>query len=305
MTHEAVLPIWPGAEISLPDRTLFIRTGGAEDGEPAFFIHGLGGSATNWTDLMGQLGDRLKCYAPDLSGFGFSPPPTDGDYSPQAHARGVAAAIEALSPGVPVHLFGNSLGGAVAVQLAARRPELVRSVTLVSPALPEIRPRTSNIHLPVIAAPGVGAVLLKKLAQASPEARVWGTMSLCYADPSVIPQQRLDEATAEVRRRDTLPHTAEAFTRSLRGLMATYLDRGPNRPWLLAGRVRVPVLLVYGREDKLVNALSAHRATTAFPNARVMVLPDSGHVAQMEHPELVAGAWNALMDMRRDVAESE
>ena len=71
-------------------------------------------------------------------GFGLSPPPDDGDYSMPAHVRAVVRLIESEGR-VPVHLFGNSLGGAVATVVAARRPELVRTLTLVSPALPDFR----------------------------------------------------------------------------------------------------------------------------------------------------------------------
>src|SRR5579875_3830488 len=72
-------------------------------GTPAVFVHGLGGSSTNWTDLMdllagqpaaaqpaaGALAPPLACAALDLPGFGYSPPPADGDYSLDAHARSV------------------------------------------------------------------------------------------------------------------------------------------------------------------------------------------------------------------------
>ena len=82
-------------------------------------VHGLGGAATNWTDLMGLLDDRLHSIAPDLPGFGWSPPPPDGDYSVRAHARALAALLESVGDGRPVHLLGNSLGGTVALVVAA------------------------------------------------------------------------------------------------------------------------------------------------------------------------------------------
>ena len=107
--------------------------------------------------------------------------------------------------------------------------------------------------------------------------------------------RRLAEAAAETRRRDTLPHAREAFLGSTQGLLATYLDRGPERPWALARQITAPTLLVYGRQDKLVNPRAAHRAAREFGKAHVMVIPDSGHVAQMEHPELVARWWREFL----------
>jgi pimeloyl-ACP methyl ester carboxylesterase len=75
--------------------------------------------------------------------------------------------------------------------------------------------------------------------------------------------------------------------------MATYLDRGAERPWKLAEGITCPTLLVYGRRDKLVDPIHAH--TKAFPDVRVLVLPHAGHVSQIEQPVLVADAWKSLL----------
>lgn len=261
-------------------------------------IHGLGGSALNWTDLSGQLQDELDIHALDLPGFGMSPPQPDGDYSMAGLAALVARYIEQELPGRAVAVFGNSMGGAVSVQLAARRPELVSSLCLVSPALPELRPRATNVHLPVMTLPRVGDYLLGKYQTVEVSRRVQATFDLCYADPARVPAQRRAEAEAEAARRDGLPYLREVYLGCIRGLLATYVDRGSDRPWKLAERIDAPALLIYGRQDKLVNPVAAHRATKAFPRADVVVLPDSGHVAQMEHPELVAHMWTTFLGPR-------
>ena len=285
-------------ELLLTQRTLFYRYAPSLSGDApvAVFLHGLGGSALNWTDFMGRMRGQLDCYALDLHGFGASPPPRDGDMSPQGHARAVADFIVERDLG-PVHLFGNSMGGAVALQLAARRPDLIRSLTLISPALPSVRYATKgNIHLPVISVPGLGEKLVPKFVETTtPEQRVKATIDGCFADPTRMPEDRFAEAIEEVRLRDSRPYANDAFLQSLRGLLRTYLDVGPNRPWKLAQRVSAPTLLVYGRKDPLVDPRSAHRATKYFPNAHVVVLPDSGHVAQMEHPEFVEAAWDRFI----------
>lgn len=258
------------------------------------YVHGLGGSSLNWTDLMARLQPYVDGWAVDLGGFGASPPPRDGDMTPAGHARGVAELIDDIGNG-PVHLFGNSLGGAVALQLAARRPDLVRTLTLVSPALPSLFATKSNFHLPVIAVPGVGERLVPKYLESDAGGRVRGTIDVTFADPSRVAPERLAEAVAEVRERDHLPYASDAFLRTLRGLLKTFVDVGPNRPWKLASRVTCPTLVVYGRKDPLVDPRSAHRVTKHFRDAHVVVLPDSGHVAQMEHPEFVAAAWERFL----------
>ena len=297
LPQSEIVPAWPTASVSLADRTYVVRrsTAPGSGREPAVMIHGLGGSSNDWTDLMWLLQDELASIAPDLNGFGQSPPPRDGDYSPVSHARGVAALLEQEFPAQRVHVFGNSMGGAIAVQLAARRPDLVRSLTLVSPALPWLRPRRGSAGLVVSAVPGVGARLYAKYAKRPASERVRATVDLCFADPSRVSEARFCQAVEASERLARMPYAQDAFLRSLRGLVRTYTDRGPDRPWQLARRVDVPVLAVYGLHDRLVDPRSAHHVTAGFRDARVVVLPDSGHVAQLEHPEEVAAAWGSLL----------
>ncbi len=287
----------------LPQRTIAYRTTESETDSPrdrsvtrnAVFLHGLGGSSLNWTDLMHVLSGDLTGYAVDLPGFGMSPPPRDGDYTPSGLARAVAAFIVARDLG-PVDLFGNSLGGAVALQLAARKPELIRTLTLISPALPSLYATKGNVHLPAIALPGIGERLVPKYLETSAESRVQATIDGCTANPGDYPALRFDEAVAEVRERDHFTYNTDAFLRSLRGLLKTNADlTGPNRPWKLAERVTAPTLGIYGRKDVLVTAKAAHRLTKKFPDAHVVVLPDTGHLAQVEHPEFVKAAWDRFL----------
>ncbi len=284
---------WPREDVFMAARTLAVRHAPASnpDAPAAVFVHGLGGSSLNWTDLMSALQGDVDGYALDLGGFGQSPPPRDGDMTPAGHAQSVVDFIVEELGGRPVHLFGNSLGGAVALQVAARRPDLVRTLTLISPALPSVYATRSNVHLPVIAVPGIGEKLVGRYMSVPIEQRVRGTVDVCFGSPEQVPPQRMEEAYEEARESDHLPYSTDAFLRSLRGLMRTYVDLGPNRPWKLAGRVQCPTLVIYGRQDPLVDPKSAHRVTKAFRNAHVVVLADSGHVAQMEHPEFVYGAW--------------
>jgi pimeloyl-ACP methyl ester carboxylesterase len=287
---------WPREDVLVPNGTLSLRHAEPLDpgtAEPALFVHGLGGNATNWTDLMALLRDRVDGVAVDLPGFGWSPPPRDGDFTLKRSAATLADLVESRFDGRPVHLFGNSMGGAIAVQLAARHPHLVRTLTLVSPALPKVGVRRTNVHLPVIAAPGLGTTLMRRYLTLDAATRARATIDICFANPASVPIDRMNEAVAEVRRRDALPYVGDAFVQSLRGLLATYLDRSDERPWRQAEGITCPTLLVYGRADKLVDPIHAH--TKAFPDVRVLVLPHAGHVSQIEQPVLVADAWRDLL----------
>jgi pimeloyl-ACP methyl ester carboxylesterase len=280
---------WPAETELLPgDVTLHVRTGPAgPDAEPAVMVHGLGGSSLNWTALMGLVDDRLACRAPDLPGFGFSPPPHDGDYSIDGHARAVVTLIEADRRG-PVHLFGNSMGGAVATVVAATRPDLVRTLTLISPALPDLVPGRWRSQVVTLATPGLGLLLAKQVAAVSPKRRIDGLIELCFADPSAVPPEWRAAAERDVVARQRLPYSADAMVRSTQGIARAFLTRGPESLWEQAARVTAPTLLLYGSKDRLVRAAAARRAGRVFRDRRVVVLPETGHVAQIEHPALVA-----------------
>ena len=289
--HSGVRPVWPGSVVG----DLHVRRGPAGR-EPGLFVHGLGGSATNWTDLMGLLEGAVAGEAVDLPGFGRSAPPARGRYTVGAHARAVVAHLERGGRG-PVHLFGNSLGGAVSTRVAADRPDLVRTLTLVSPALPNLRrTKGSDPRLPLLLLPGLARLAERQLATRTPEQRARAVLELCYGDPRTIPPERMAEAVQEMARRSALGHSQDAFTASLRGLIRTYLTRGDRSPWAAATRVQAPTLLVWGDRDRLVDVAIAPRAASTYPDVRLLVLPGVGHVAQMERPETVARAFLGMLE---------
>jgi pimeloyl-ACP methyl ester carboxylesterase len=309
-----VLP-WPGELVRLDIGDVFVRRTPVADGaEPALFVHGLGGSTLNWTDLMGVLAEPAAASgaeaavppfageALDLPGFGFSPPPEDGVYSLDARVAAVVSLIDKRGYG-PVHLVGNSLGGAISTRVAARRPDLVRTLTLISPALPDLRPRPLPLRLAVVAVPGVGRWLLTKMQTIPPERRADTSIAELYVDPRRLLPERRAQAIAEVARRDALGYAVDALHGSARSLLTEYTRAGPASLWRDAARVTAPTLLIHGSHDRLVNPGMAGRAARTFPNCRVVVLPRLGHVAMMERPDLTAAEIREFL--RRTAAEHD
>ncbi|GII29650.1 alpha/beta fold hydrolase [Planotetraspora mira] len=290
------IPSWPGELIEMGDTRVHVRSTPEGPGEAAVFVHGLAGSATNWTDLMGELAGDVRGHALDLPGAGYSPEPPDGDYSVDGHASVVAKVIEHV--GRPVHLFGNSMGGAVSVRVAATRPDLVRSLTLISPALPDLLPRFGPARVAMSAAPRLGEIAIRKLNGVPADRRVRATLSWCYADGSRVHPQRLREAEEELRRRDGLPYAAAAMVGCARAIVNEYFRVGPGNLWRQAAQVTAPTLVIYGRRDRLVDARMALRAGRVFPDVRLVTLANAAHVAQMEFPEAVA------REARRLIAET-
>ena len=254
------------------------------------FVHGMSGAATNWTDLMAELAPDFDCVALDLPGSGFSPPPGKiAGYSVSAQAGTLIRLIEALTsdsdyPG-PVHLVGNSMGGAVSVRVAARRPDLVKTLTLISPALPDWKVRRSVAHFPLLALPFIGERLVRQWALRYPvENRVAGVFETCFADPSRLHQDRFAAEVDALRRRDALSHEPASLVGAARTLVGETLRPAPLSLWRAARRVTARCLVLFGQRDRLVHPRLAVRATRVFGDARVLVLADTGHLAQMERP---------------------
>ncbi|MDX2542149.1 alpha/beta fold hydrolase [Streptomyces sp. WI04-05B] len=283
--------------VGLPGITLTVRSRPpAREGlPPALYVHGLGGSSQNWSALMPLNDELVESEALDLPGFGDSPPPDDGDYSVTGHARAVIRYLDASGRG-PVHLFGNSLGGAVSTRVAAVRPDLVRTLTLVSPALPEIRVQRTAVPTALLALPGVARLFTRLTEQWSAEQRVRGVTALCYGDPGQVTPEGFRNAVEEMERRLQLPYFWDALTRSARGVVNAYTLGGQHGLWRQAERVLAPTLLIYGGRDQLVSYRMAQRAARAFRDSRLLSLPDAGHVAMMEYPETVASAFRELLD---------
>ncbi|MFC5658600.1 alpha/beta hydrolase [Streptomyces nogalater] len=287
--------------VGLPGVTLTVRSRQpAREGlPPALYVHGLGGSSQNWSPLMAELADVVDSEAVDLPGFGDSPPPDDGDYSVTGHARAVIRYLDAAGRG-PAHLFGNSLGGAVATRVAAVRPDLVRTLTLVSPALPELRIQRTAVPTGLLGVPGIAALFTRLTKEWTPEQRVRGVMGLCYGDPGKVTPEAFRQAVEELERRLRLPYFWDAMARSARGIVNAYTLGGQHGLWRQAERVLAPTLLIYGGRDRLVGFRMARKAAGAFRHSRLVTLPDAGHVAMMEYPDVVAGAFRELLAQPAD-----
>jgi pimeloyl-ACP methyl ester carboxylesterase len=297
-------PAWPGRLVEIDGAVTYVRDTPARsrDAEPALYVHGLGGSSQNWTDLAGLLADRLDGQAIDLHGFGRSAP--GRSYTIAAFADRVARYVEHSGRG-PVHLFGNSLGGAIAVRLAGTRPDLVRTLTLISPAMPFLDPRRSlqGRLVPLLALPGADRLAARKLAQITPEEMAQQVLEACFADVTRIADRQREEALEEIRIRYTADHYAEAYVRTLRGLVSCFVRAylpGAGSLWRIASRITAPTLVIAGRQDKLIDIRTAPQVARVIPDSRLLILDGVGHVAQIEVPRLVARAALALLDETQD-----
>jgi pimeloyl-ACP methyl ester carboxylesterase len=308
---DTVLPPWPGTDVAVRDGQVFVRRTpwtGPVDGsegprERALYVHGLGGASTNWTDLAALLAVRFDGWAVDLPGFGRSQPPRRPRYSIRGHVRAVIDVLEHVrdepgdGAGRPVHLLGNSLGGLVSVLVASRRPDLVASLTLISPAMPVYRvPTALSRALLLLLLPGVPSLAARRIGGVSPEDSVRAMVSMCFGEPSRVPPERLEQAVQEMRERAGQPWADRALVGSMRGLISSYLKVGAANAWRAARSLSRPTVVIWGDRDRLVDPALAPRLAAVVPGAHLLVLPGVGHVAMLEAPEATARAVLGLVE---------
>ncbi len=295
-----VPPPWPARRVLIDGAMLQVRDtpGTSPAAEPALYVHGLGGSSQNFTDVAGLLADRFDGQAVDLPGFGYSDP--GRRYSIAAFADRLITYLEYAGRG-PVHLVGNSLGGSISVRVAALRPDLIRTLTLISPAMPFLDPRRTaqGRVLPILALPLADRLLAWGMSRLTVEEMAEQVLAACFGDTSRVNAQRRAEAIEEIKLRYTIAHYPRAYLATLRGLVSSFLRAylpGRNSQWRLAARIQAPTLVIGGLGDKLVDPRVPAQVARVIPDSRLLVLPGVGHVAQMEEPRLVARAIVGLLN---------
>jgi pimeloyl-ACP methyl ester carboxylesterase len=170
--------------------------------------------------------------------------------------------------------------------VASRRPDLIRTLTLISPAVPDLRPKGGGDALmPLLLIPGVGTRTLARLDRGASEARARAIVKLCFAHPERVPPNRMAEAIADIETRRGTPWAHDALLGSFRGLVRTYLARGQASPWRAMERITAPTLVIWGDRDRVIPPAHAQLANQAIPHAQVAIIEGTGHVPQLEAPE--------------------
>jgi pimeloyl-ACP methyl ester carboxylesterase len=268
-------------------------------GDVLLLVHGLGGSHLNWLSVAPQLAEGHRVYALDLPGFGRSPL-AGRRSSIAANVDVLTRLIAKLSDG-PIVLIGNSMGGLIAIGVAALHPELVSGLVLVDPAVPATRssrPRFDRVTRRFLAAafiPSWGARRIgRAVAALGPEQLVYETLRLCSADPSRIEQAVVDAHIALEAERLAQPGWQESFYAATRSLVRVLALKRQVVRWLHL--VAAPTLLVQGDEDRLVRVEAARAVASLRPDWEYHEFAGAGHVPMMEVPReflAVTGDWLA------------
>jgi pimeloyl-ACP methyl ester carboxylesterase len=248
--------------ITLDDgRELNVLLAGAGDGPPLVFLHGLGGSQSTWQVVLGDLVESHRVAAIDLPGHGASDKSADADYSIAGLASAIVDAIGKLGINRPV-LIGHSLGGAVALRIAADSSLAVAGVVAMDTA-------------------GLGDEISTELTslmtgQAGPET-ARGLLSLFYEDQRLVVDRGVQEM-AQTQLADGAWRAQQSASQAAFGagkqLAAARVD---------PAAVKVPVHLIWGGLDRVLPAKHALDSVAAFPDATLAIVSGVGHVPQVEN----------------------
>jgi pimeloyl-ACP methyl ester carboxylesterase len=175
-------------KIEVGGRTTRVRVDGEPASAPVVLLHGVGRSRENWSAVLPNLSTRYRVLALDIPGFGFSER-RPGPVSLASLALGVLETLDALGEQRPVHLIGNSLGGAIALQIQAVAPDRTASLVLVDAAGfgSEVA-----MMLRLVGAPVVGRLLTARTTAFSVRQAERAT----YADPALVTRTRVEHALA-------------------------------------------------------------------------------------------------------------
>ena len=239
--------------------TLNVREQGRGD-TALVFLHYFGGSGRTWRPVMDLLAPDARCLAPDLRGWGGADAPPVG-YAVDDMADDVAALIAGYGLGRFI-LVGHSLGGKVALALAARSPAGLAALVLTAPSPPTPEPMTEEA---------------REQLRAS-----YGSENATRATLREIAVRPLTAEDAEQAVADNLRASREAWT--------AWLDAGSRED--ISARmaaVRVPTRVLAGSEDKAVpQAVTRCEVIGRIAGARLTVLPNAGHLLPLEAPPEVA-----------------
>ena len=277
------------ADLSGPVR--YLDFGGPADGPAVVCVHGLGGSAVNWTAVAPLLTGTCRVLAPDLAGHGLTQ--SLGRGTDVASNRALLHRFVMSVTGGPVILMGNSMGGMISLLEASAAPAAVAGLVLVDPALPFVPARPDPLVTAMFAAyltPGLRRAVQARRHRQVPAELVSSTMRLCCADPSRVAPEVLARHVEVAVQRAAFPGVEADFAAAMRSVVRT---AGYPHGRAYGQRIRsvtCPVLLIHGTADRLVPVAAARAAARANPAWSLREFGGVGHVPQLETPRDTADA---------------
>jgi 2-succinyl-6-hydroxy-2,4-cyclohexadiene-1-carboxylate synthase len=250
------------------DIRLNVETTGT--GPALLLLHGFTGSAATWSRFVPQLAARRRTIAVDLIGHGGSvSPPDPARYRMERCVADLTALLDALVV-ERADVLGYSMGGRVALHLAAAKPERIRSLILESssPGIADAAERNTR------------AAADDALADSIERDGLAGFVDRWERLPLFATQAALPNATREQLRRQRLRNNPRGLANSLRGMGAGRQES----LWQRLPTLNTPTLLIAGELDAKYRAITG-RMSEILPQAQVKIAPGAGHAVHLEQPE--------------------
>lgn len=252
-------------------RIRHVDSGGA--GVPVVFVHGITGYLEDWAPVLPRLAEHHRVIALDLIGSGLSDKPDHLDYTQAQIARSILTFLDAKGVGA-AHLVGYSSGGRQVLMAADMEPGRILSVTAAAPAG---FADDTIINFRLASVPGLGELLTRPSAAAT---RM--LMKAAVYDPSVLTDSLIAHKLEMARQ----PDAQRLFLRTLRGFVAFrgFRPEAVAEAQALLPRLPMPVLLIWGRNDRFLPFPHAAKVLDRLRNGRLIPYEHCGHLPQIEHP---------------------
>jgi pimeloyl-ACP methyl ester carboxylesterase len=236
------------------------------DGGPVLLIMGLGLSGGAWWRTVPVLAKSLRVITFDHRGVGRSHSPTYS-FTTEAMAEDAVSVLDAA--GIErAHIYGISLGGMVAQQLALRHPDRVRSLVLGA----------THSGGPRVAAPEDRVIEFFRRRPALPQDEAaWASVPYNYGPD--CRRHHAERIAEDIEQRLTHPFPGGAYRAQLH---AAQLHNARHR----LREIEVPTLIVHGRHDRVIPVANAHLLADAIPHARLRILEHCGHMYPTEQPDV-------------------
>jgi pimeloyl-ACP methyl ester carboxylesterase len=236
------------------------------DGPPVLLVHGLGLSGGAWWRTVDALAPSMRVITFDHRGIGRSEAlmPT---FTTEAMADDAIAVLDALEI-AEAHVYGISLGGMVAQQLALRHPDRVRSLVLGA---------TQPGGRRAVRADDDVMRFFTRRAHMSHEEAAWASVPYNYGPRAR--EEQVDLIADDIERRLTNPFNEAAYRAQL---FAAAMHNCFGR----LGRIRAPTFIVHGAHDRVIPVANAHLLADGIPEARLRVLESAGHLYPTEESDV-------------------
>ena len=269
-------------QIAEPRLRVQVLEGGK--GEPVLLLHGGDGVAAQWEPLLSRLSSQFHIYAPDRPGCGLTGMFNYRGVPLRDHAVNfVLSTMDALGL-KSANLVGNSMGGYFALVFALAYPERVKRLVTVG------EPAGSSATIPpanrVLAMRGLNGLMFATLMKPGASATYEGFKRILVAHPDRLSHAYLDCCTAA----SEIPGATESWLTLLEdchitsGRSTLTYSLRPELP-----KLSMPTLLIWGDKDSFGPPSLAEEMAQSMPHGRAEVVPDAGHLAWLDQPDMVAG----------------